>query len=381
MADNLRALRSDDCINDCIRKLGVIESLRDNLHEDYFDKIEIVLEIAMRSIIAVTGTFLQGNGHGIRNQEVSADTLVKIVKEMPTCLKVGSFDNEYRYPVPDQPLIIHQAAQVYPMIVPFLAKVAVEVNTGGYFKSARGGLLSEDPNIDLNVLQQLAWKSTDQTNNLAALVELRSVNLFVESDIIRSDLVRLAFSNRNMTIFRYLVDWDSHGLKTSGSAKCPFIHMIINFYDLYREDFNTFLEATMRHYRDEAGLLFQKDDRGITAFKKVVQELGLEDTFDIIGLHIPFDNPSIPILHHVASDAPDLVDVFISHYSSSVRKVKDDTGLHPFMTAAMGSTKDHISATYSLLRKDISLVLDCVEVQSPLAEMKGGKGRKRNREE
>ena len=81
------------------------------------------------------------------------------------------------------------------MIVPFLAKVAVEVNTGGYFKSARGGLLSQDPNIDLNVLQQLAQKSTDQTNNLAALVELRSVNLFVESDIIRSDLVRLSLSN------------------------------------------------------------------------------------------------------------------------------------------------------------------------------------------
>ena len=120
----------------------------------------------------------------------------------------------------------------------------------------------------------------------------------------------------------------------------------------------------MRHYRDEAGLLFEEDADGTTICKKVLRLCGEEqDAFEVIGHHIPFDNPIIPILHHVASDAPNLMDAFISRYSSSTSQVDPKNGLYPFMTAAQGESKDHLSATYSLLRKDVSMVLDWVEVQ------------------
>ena len=216
MTDILQALRSDDCINDFVGKLGFIESLRDHddIHEDYFNSIEHILrpilQNAMSNIIQHTGDFLRGNEHGIRNGEVRADTVVKIVKEMPTCLKVGDFHVPGR---PPRDLIINQAVEAYPEIVPFLVKEGIKVNAGGDDK--RGGLLIENSSShDHNVLQQLLHFSTKQLlhsagqtisvlqHNIAihtakcleTLKELRSMNLLVKDDIDKYDLMEISFN-------------------------------------------------------------------------------------------------------------------------------------------------------------------------------------------
>ena len=120
----------------------------------------------------------------------------------------------------------------------------------------------------------------------------------------------------------------------------------------------------------------------------------IEKTMQVIRNCIPFDNPKIPILHHVAKHvfkflndfliryvpAPYLRDMhgrnldqakvasgnktFTSDCSYFLRTLSDDqvreidptSDLYPFMVAASGETSD-LSAVYVLLRRNPSLAL------------------------
>jgi hypothetical protein len=110
-----------------------------------------------------------------------------------------------------------------------------------------------------------------------------------------------------------------------------------------------------------------------------------------IGDLIPFDDPKLPILHHVAMHAPQYMDCFACRYPSAsyfrdregrtlnqatltsgqkdftntpmfflqmsdeqVREIDPGSDLYPFMVAASGETCD-ISAVYTLLRRNPSL--------------------------
>ena len=112
----------------------------------------------------------------------------------------------------------------------------------------------------------------------------------------------------------------------------------------------------------------------------------------VIGNCIPFDDPQIPILHHVAKHAPQLMNNFIIRYVSAaylrdsdgrnldqamlasgkmtfendgsyfvrlsddqVREIDPATDLYPCMVAASGETSD-LSAVFVLLRRNPSLV-------------------------
>ena len=112
----------------------------------------------------------------------------------------------------------------------------------------------------------------------------------------------------------------------------------------------------------------------------------------VIGDSIPFDNPQLPILHHVAKHAPHLMNIFVIRYMSAaylrdengrnldqvilasgnttlknngfyfvrlsddqVREIDPANDLYPFMVAASGNTSD-LSAVFALLRRNPSLV-------------------------
>ena len=138
------------------------------------------------------------------------------------------------------------------------------------------------------------------------------------------------------------------------------------------------------------GLLFQKDQHGKTACEYIFDKYGKEETFNILTDLIPPDAPQFPILHHVAKHVPQYMDDFAMMYPSSIHALDsfgctisedegqgrmsasdsthtcringtrmigpDRAGLYPFMVAACGSTSDHLSAVYCLLRRDPSLV-------------------------
>ena len=155
-----------------------------------------------------------------------------------------------------------------------------------------------------------------------------------------------------------------------------------------------FLKAATKYYELEASLLFHTDNNDdITACKRAFEKLGKDSTMQLIGNCIPFDNPQLPILHHVAKHAPQLLNDFSTRYTSAIYERDEDgrnliqallesgkslfksndlyflstladdhikeidppTDLYPFMVAAWGNTSD-LSAVYVLLRRNPSLV-------------------------
>jgi hypothetical protein len=156
--------------------------------------------------------------------------------------------------------------------------------------------------------------------------------------------------------------------------------------------FSIFLKTALRYHPNDLGLLFQMDDdEGQTACERAFEKYGKEKTMATIGELIPFDDPNLPILHHVAKHAPQYMKDFGSRYPSAtyfrdsqgralhqaalasgnktfiddpmfflqmsdeqVREIDPGSDLYPFMVAASGETCD-LSAVYSLLRRNPSL--------------------------
>jgi hypothetical protein len=145
------------------------------------------------------------------------------------------------------------------------------------------------------------------------------------------------------------------------------------------------------YHPNDLGLLFLKDDEGQAACERAFEKYGTNETMSAIGELIPFDDPKVPILHHVAKHAPQCMKDFGSRYPSAtyfrdsqgrtlhqaklacgnktfiddpmfflemsdeqVREIDPGSDLYPFMVAASGETCD-LSAVYSLLRRNPAL--------------------------
>ena len=189
--------------------------------------------------------------------------------------------------------------------------------------------------------------------------------------------------------FEFLADWCPEGLKAHQYKGLPLIHAIID--ELEIECFSTFLKTALKHHPNDLGLLFQKDDEGQTACERAFKKYGNDKIMAAIGALIPFDDPKLPILHHVAKHAPHMLNDFGSRYPSAtyfrdsqgrtllqaklasgnktyiddpmfflemsdeqVREIDPGSDLYPFMVAASGETCD-LSAVYSLLRRNPAL--------------------------
>ena len=189
--------------------------------------------------------------------------------------------------------------------------------------------------------------------------------------------------------FEFLADWCPEGLKTHQYKGHPLIHTIID--ELEIEWFSTFLKTALRYHPNDLGLLFLKDREGKTACERAFKKYGKNETIAAIGDLIPFDDPKLPILHHVANHAPHVLKDFGSRYPSAtyfrdfqgrtlhqaklasgnktfiddpmfflemsneqVREIDPGNDLYPFMVAASGETCD-LSAVFSLLRRNPAL--------------------------
>ena len=100
------------------------------------------------------------------------------------------------------------------------------------------------------------------------------------------------------------------GLKTHAHGTLPTIHAIFEEGDI--EVLSVFLKASLKHYPNDLGLLFQKDSEGQTACERAFEagDSGKENTLKAIGKLIPFDDPKLPILHHFAKHAPQYMEDF-----------------------------------------------------------------------
>ena len=250
-------------------------------------------------------------------------------------------------------------------------------NVGGY--DARGGILGGC----YNVFNEL-------TLHLDVMKKLRESKLILKEDI-QQDYDLLYYACQSWTLMRFecLADWCPERLKTHQFEGLPLVHAIIDTLEI--ECFSTFLVTALSYHPNDLGLLFQKDGLGQTACERAFEKYGNDKTMAAIGDLIPFDDPKVPILHHVAKHAAQYMKEFACRYPSAtyfrdcegrtlhqaalasgnktfiddpmfflqmsdehVREIDPGSDLYPFMVAASGQTCD-LSAVYNLLRRNPSL--------------------------
>jgi hypothetical protein len=264
------------------------------------------------------------------------------------------------------------------------------------------------------VLQLLAAMTNDtnpvatDTAYLNTMKELRQSNLLLKEDIQEYDLLYYACQPGAQLRFAYFIDWDAQGLKNHQHDGLPIIHALIKGWPI--EHFKVFLKAALKHYPQDLGLLFQKDSDGQTASERAFDKFGKDETMKAIGECIPFDDPKLPILHHVVKDAPQLMNDFAFRYPSAgylrdeqgrtllqasiasgtktykndamfficmsdekIREIDPGTDLYPFMVLA-SDLKSDLSAVNYLLRRNPSLAHSGMKSVS-----KGGRKKKRKR--
>jgi hypothetical protein len=229
---------------------------------------------------------------------------------------------------------------------------------------------------------------------LGVMKKLRESKLFLREDIRDYDLLYWACNPAETPMrFEFLADWCPEGLKTHRIGVhplgLPLIHAKIEHCSI--EGFSMVLKTALNYHPNDLGLLFLKDSEGQTACERAFKKYGNDKTMAAIGESIPFDDPQLPILHHVAKHVPQYMRDFGRRYPSAtyfrdsqgrtlhqaklasghksfmddpmfflemsdeqVREIDPGSDLYPFMVAASGETCD-LSAVYSLLRRNPAL--------------------------
>ena len=367
---------AEDTFNKFIKTIGTFQSMKGDLDEDFYSDLEEIVNNAMKRVSNRTGKYLHIL-HELDDKKPDEDTLLKIIDNVPSSL---SYEDEDGW-LPIQRAALNKESVHY---VPLLAKEGVKHNVGG--DDARGGLLG-----DLNVLGELTCIGGSETDDLSldVMKKLRESKLLLREDIQDQDLLFYACSPDSPMRFEYFADWCPEGLKTHQYNGLPLIHGIIEYKSI--ELFSMFLTTALRYYPNDLGLLFLKDDECQSACERAFKKYGKDPTMAAIGELIPFDDPKVPILHHVAKHAPHMLNDFGSRYLSAtyfrdcqgrtlhqaklasgnktfiddamfflemsdeqVREIDPGSDLYPFMVAASGETCD-LSAVYVLLRRNPSL--------------------------
>ena len=381
------AAASIDFIDTFYHSIGDLHSVRKSLNKEYSAGLIEILKQTAQKISNHTGTFLHEQLH---DTEPDEDILKKMISASPSSLSYTDEDGE---------IPIHSACYNIDSIpyVSLLAKEGVKYKVGG--EDGRGGLLVDNVNGD-NSLHLLGIECHDDYPDreqydeacVNLMEKLEAANFLTKNDIMAHNLLYYTCCSQGCKQrFDFLCNWCPEGMKDYPYGDLPIIHAIIG--DESIECFAMFLKAATKHHSIDAALLFQTDNDGITACQRAFTKFGIDSVMQVIGDCIPFDNPQLPILHHVAKHAPQLMNDFSVKYlfaaylrdangrnleqtllsnrkttfknnslffirtltDDQVREIDPVTDLYPFMVAASGDTSD-LSAVYVLLRRNPSLV-------------------------
>jgi hypothetical protein len=370
------------------KSIGDLIKMEHSLDPDYAKELNDLFKKTIKDASDITGNFL----HNLHEKEPDKEVVKKMITAFPSSLSYqnsilihGSF---LHHRIPVHSAVYSPDSLPY---VPLLAKEGAKYNVGG--DDGRGGLLVSSQMHGLSrrfsALKYLCSRRSNDKGmaRLIVIKDLRRSNLILKKDIRDHNLLlRSCFPECDM-IFHYFADWDPTPLKENGTT------FNIIFHDKNKmEYFPVFLKAAFRHYPEELGLLFQKNDEGKTACECAFEKYGKDKTFRAIGKVIPFHQTTIPILHHVVEKAPHLLNDFAMYYPSAmhlrdslgrkvyqaklacgntkymnsaaffagmhdfeIAEIDPETDLYPFMVAASGETSD-LSAVYYLLRRNPALV-------------------------
>ncbi len=368
----------EDNLDQFIKTIGTFQSMKGSLDTNFYNGLKQIVNDAMNQVSDHTGKCLL---HNLREHQPDEDTLQKIIDNVPSCL---SYEDKDGY----LPIISAVRSNESIHYVPLLAKEGVKHNVGG--DDARGGLLLGGGH---NVLEDLAFHGShidDDPLYLDVMKKLRECKLLLREDIQDHDLLYNACSPDTPMRFEFLAGWCPEGLKTHRIGVLPLIHARIQYWSSIKS-FSMFFKTALRYHPNDLGLLFQMDREGQTACERAFKKYGNDKTMSAIGELIPFDDPKLPILHHVAEHVPQYMKDFACRYLSApylrdsqgrtlhqaalasgnktfiddpmfflemsdeqVREIDPGSDLYPFMVAASGQTCD-LSAVYALMKRNPSL--------------------------
>ena len=370
------SVATEDPFNNFIKTISTFQSMKGDLDEGFYNGLKEIVNKAMKQVSDHTGKYM----HNLHDHQPDEDTLQKMIDNVP--LSLSNEDENGTLPI--ELALLYKESVHY---IPLLAKEGVKHKVGG--ENSRGGLLAHS-----NMLRQLVaigGDDGDDTSYLNVMKELRESNLLRQKDIKYYGLLYWACNHRNPMRFDFLADLCPEGLQTHTYSGLPLSHQFVKNGCFAR--FALFFKASLKHYPNELGLLFQKDSEGQTACERAFEagDSRKENTLKAIGDCIPFDNPKLPILHHVAKHAPQYMKDFARRYPSAtyfrdckgrtlqqatlasghktyrydplfflqmsdeqVREIDPGSDLYPFMVVASGQTCD-LSAVYALLRRNPSL--------------------------
>ena len=361
-----------------------------SLDPDYAKELNDLFKKTIKDASDITGNFL----HNLHEKKPDKEVVKKIITAFPSSLSYQNSslmeDGGHQTRIPIHSAVYSRDSLPYFLL---LAKEGAKYNVGG--DDGRGGLLVcgqfDGVLTGFSALQSICSNTYSDDKGMACLdviKELRRSNLILKEDIRDSELLRCSCDVSCEMICHYLADWDPTALKEIRS-----IFKIIDYDEDDMENFAVFLKAALSHYPEElVGLLFQKNDDEQTACEFAFEKYGKDKTFRAIGELIPFDQTTIPILHHVVEKAPHLLNDFAMYYPSAIHlrdslgrklyqtklacgnttymnsaafvaglkdyeiaEIDPETDLYPFMVAASGRTSD-LSAVNYLLRRNPALV-------------------------
>jgi hypothetical protein len=363
----------EDNLDQLISTIGTFQSMKGSLDTKFYNGLKKIVNDAMKQVSDHTGEYLCN----LHEHQPDIDTLQKIVDNVSSSL---SYKDEIGC-LPICKAVMYEESVHY---VPLLAKEGVKHNVGG--DDARGGLLG------YHVLKSLVYYDCHIYADplyLDVMKKLRESKLLLREDIQDHGLLFYACHPETLMKFEYFIDWCPEGLMRHQCNGLPLIHGIIEHCPI--KCFSMFLKTALKHHPNDLGLLFLKDSEGQTACERAFKKYGNDKTMAAIGELIPFGDPKLPILHHVAKHAPRYMKDFGSRYPSAtyfrdsqgrtlhqaklasgnktyiddpmfflemsdeqVREIDPGNDLYPFMVAASGETCD-LSAVYSLLRRNPAL--------------------------
>ena len=282
-----------EAVDTFCNSISDLHSVRKSLDKECDAGLAEILKRASKDIPDHTGKFL----HELHEKKPDEDTLQTMISASPSSL---IYKDEHSH-LPILAALYDPESARY---VPFLAKEGVKYNVGG--EDGLGGLLAQDED-DESAIKQILRNRQDGNDDknmfdkacVDVMKELREANLFTKKDVEHYHLLYhtcFAETEGYMLQFEYLSDWCPEGLEKHRFDNLPLIHAIIEF----NEDigvFATFLKAATKHHMNEAYLLCQDDDVGVTVCERAFEKFGKGSTIRVIGDCIPFDEPQIPSMH------------------------------------------------------------------------------------
>lgn len=307
----------DVSINHAVKTLGTLKSMKRDLDKEYFDDIEEIFRKSMEDVARCTALFLF--------EVLAKKSNLNIVKKMIDMVPSSLSHRELHGSLP-----IHQLVAEYNYIrpssrvevrAPYVTLFAEEAIKHNLFEEdERGGLRIQDPRAYLSVcpLEQLVREGSFDEIKI-----LREKKLLLKQDIETKGLVFHAILLGEWDLVDYFLEWEPSAMMTHGFDGDPLGHALFDDCDgdLEADALGYFVSESLHRHPEEMGLIFQKGNDGQTLFERMLRHSGEEATFQFLRECIPIDlieEKGLPILHHVAREAPQYMQMFIKYYPSAV---------------------------------------------------------------